>query len=65
MYAGGGFQCCAALAMLHSTAHGVLSARAQVMSNWLTGFNESIQAASGVVKPTEDSPKGWMPSTDI
>ena len=37
----------------------------QVMSNWLTGFNESIQAAAGVVKPTEDSPKGRMPLTDI
>ena len=51
--------------MLRSTAHGMLSACVQVMSNWLTGFNESIQAAAGVVKPTEDSPKGRMPLTDI
>ena len=33
----------------------------QVMSKWLTGFNETIQAAAGVSKPLENSQKGGIP----
>lgn len=33
----------------------------QVMSKWLTGFNETIQAAAGVSNSLENSRKGGIP----